>query len=51
MQQGLILYNGSVPAMFATFFQRPICVVLVLLMVVSVCAPFVMEARKGKQSK
>lgn len=51
LQQGLILYNGSVPAMFATFFQRPICVVLMLLMVVSVCAPFVMEARKGKQSK
>lgn len=51
LQQGLILYNGSVPAMFATFFQRPICVVLMLLMVVSVCAPFIMEARKGKQSK
>ena len=51
LQQGLILYNGSVPAMFATFFQRPICVVLMLLMIVSVCAPFIMEARKGKQSK
>ncbi|MGO5061788.1 tripartite tricarboxylate transporter permease [Lawsonibacter sp. LCP25S3_F5] len=51
LQQGLILYNGSVPAMFATFFQRPICVVLMILMVISVCTPFIMEARKGKQSK
>ena len=51
-QQGLILLQRqSFSATFATFFQRPICVVLMLLMVVSVCAPFIMEARKGKQSK
>jgi len=46
LQQGLILYENDLMAMFATFFQRPICIVLMLLMVVSVCAPFLMEYRK-----
>ena len=41
----MILYENNLPAMFATFFQRPICIVLMLLMVVSLCAPFVMEHR------
>ena len=45
LQQGMILYENNLPAMFATFFQRPICIVLMLLMVVSLCAPFVMEHR------
>ena len=37
--------------MFATFFQRPICLVLLFLMIVSVSAPFIMEARKGNKGK
>ena len=45
LQQGLILYENDLPAMFSTFFQRPICIVLMLLMVVSICAPIVMERR------
>lgn len=52
LQQGLILYEGSLGTMFSTFFQRPICIVLLLMMVISVAAPFIMERRKkgGKAS-
>ena len=46
LQQGLILYDNDLGAMFSTFFQRPICLALMLMMVVSICAPFVMEYRK-----
>ena len=46
LQQGLILYDNDLGAMFSTFFQRPICLALMLMMVVSICAPFVMEHRK-----
>ncbi len=48
LQQGLILYDNDLGAIFATFLQRPICIALLLMMVVSVCAPFVMERRKKK---
>ena len=51
LSQALLLNGNSLSATLGTLFVRPICVVLMLLMVVSVCAPFVMEARKGKQSK
>ena len=51
LSQALLLNGNSLSATLGTLFVRPICVVLMLLMVVSVCAPFIMEARKGKQSK
>lgn len=51
LQQGMILYNNDLWAMFATFFQRPISLTLIILMVVSICAPFVLEYRKKKQAR
>lgn len=51
LNQGLILYKNDLFALFGTFFQRPICIVLMLLMVISVCAPFVMEYRKNNRKK
>lgn len=51
LQQGLILYKNDLSAMFASFFGRPICIVLMLLMAISVCAPFIMEVRKKGQQK
>ena len=50
LQQGLILYKNDLGAMFATFFQRPICIVLMALMVLSVCVPFILDARKKKKA-
>ena len=51
LSQALLLNSNSLSATLGTLFVRPICVVLMILMVISVCAPFIMEARKGKQSK
>ena len=51
LSQALLLNGNSLSATLGTLFVRPICVVLMILMVISVCAPFIMEARKGKQSK
>lgn len=50
LQQGLILYNNNLGAMFATFLQRPICIALLMMMVVSVSAPIIMEYRKKKRA-
>ena len=50
LQQGLILYKNDLGAMFATFFHRPICIVLMALMVLSVCVPFILDARKKKKA-
>lgn len=46
LQQGMILYDNNLFAIFSTFLQRPICIVLIGLMIISICAPFVMEYRK-----
>lgn len=51
LSQALLLNGNSLSATLGTLFVRPICVVLMILMVISVCTPFIMEARKGKQSK
>lgn len=51
LSQGLILYDNDLGALFATFFTRPICIVLLLLMVVSICAPFVLDARKDRKKR
>ena len=48
LQQGLILYNNNLGVMFGSFFQRPICLVLMGLMILSVCAPIIMERKKKK---
>ena len=50
LQQGLILYKNDLGAMFATFFHRPICIMLMALMVLSVCVPFILDARKKKKA-
>lgn len=50
LQQGLILYNNNLGVMFGTFFQRPICLVLMALMVLSISAPFIMEYRKKQRT-
>ena len=49
LQQGLILYDDNLGAMFSTFLQRPICIALLLMMVVSISAPIIMEYRKKKK--
>ena len=46
LQQGMILYDNNLFAIFGIFIQRPICIVLIGLMIISICAPFVMEYRK-----
>lgn len=51
LQQGLILFKNDYAALFGTFFQRPICIVLILLMIISLCAPFIMEMRKKKKAQ
>ena len=51
LQQGLILYDNDLGAMFATFLQRPICIGLLLLMAISITAPFIMEYRKKKRGQ
>lgn len=51
LSQGLILYDNDLGALFATFFTRPICIVLLLLMAVSICAPFALDARKGRKKR
>jgi len=51
LQQGLILYKNDLGAMFSTFFQRPICIALMLMMVVSIAAPIVTEHRKKKSAQ
>ena len=50
LQQGLILYDSNLTAYFGTFFQRPISVALILMMVVSIAAPIMMEYRKKKNN-
>ena len=45
LQQALILYDDDLGAVFSSFLGRPICIGLLLLMAVSVCAPMIMEAR------
>ena len=49
LQQGLILYDNNLGSMFSTFLQRPICIVLLLMMVISISAPIIMEYRKKKK--
>lgn len=46
LQQGLILYKDDLFAFFGTFVQRPICIALLLMMVASITAPFIMERRR-----
>lgn len=46
----MILYDNDLGAMFSTFFQRPICIALLLMMVVSISAPIIMEYRKKKRA-
>lgn len=46
LQQGLILYKDDLLAFFGTFVQRPICIALLLMMVASITAPFIMERRR-----
>ena len=41
----------SLFAVLMSLFARPICVVLMILMVISVATPFVMEHRKNPRSK
>ena len=49
LQQGLILYDNNLGSMFSTFLQRPICIVLLLMMVISISGPIIMEYRKKKK--
>lgn len=46
MSQALLLNGNSLNIVLASLFTRPICVILMLLMAVSVAAPFVMERKK-----
>ena len=45
----MILFDDDLSAVFESFFHRPICIGLMILMAVSVTAPFVLESRRGKK--
>lgn len=51
LSQALLLNGNSLSAVLMSLFARPICVVLMILMVISVATPFVMEHRKNPRSK
>jgi len=47
----MLLNGNSLYNTLLSMTTRPICVVLFLLMVASVCAPFILDARKvGKKA-
>ena len=50
LQQALILYDDNLGAVFRSFFGRPICIGLLVLMAVSVFAPLIMESRSRKKN-
>lgn len=46
LSQAMLLNQNSLGATIASLFTRPICIILMILMLISVCAPFIMEQRK-----
>lgn len=48
LAQAMLLNNNSFAQTLMSMFTRPICIVLMLLMITSVCAPFIMERKKAK---
>ncbi len=52
LSQAMLLNKNSLSRALLSVFTRPICVVLLILMAVSICTPFIMEKRKsGKVNK
>ena len=47
LQQALILYDDNLGAVFSSFFGRPICIGLLILMAISIFAPVIMEKRSS----
>ena len=50
LSQALLLNSNSLMKTLTSMLNRPICVVLLVLMVLSVCAPFVMDRRKSRKN-
>lgn len=48
LSQALLLNGNSLSTTLLSMLTRPICVVLLVFMIVSVCLPFVMERKKAK---
>lgn len=50
LSQALLLNGNSLVKTLTSMLNRPICVVLLVLMALSVCAPFVMDRRKSRKN-
>lgn len=48
LSQALLLNGNSLSATLLSMLTRPICIVLLVLMIASICTPFIMDARKRK---
>lgn len=48
LSQALLLNGNSLSTTLLSMLTRPICIVLLLLMIASICTPFIMDKRKSK---
>ena len=50
LSQALLLNGNSLSTALLSMLTRPICVVLLLLMIASLCTPFIMDKLKSRNS-
>ena len=50
LQQAILLNGNSTAKAVSSIFTRPICLVLLALMIISVATPYIMEIRDKKKS-
>ena len=51
LSQALLLNGNSLSTTLLSMLTRPICIVLLVLMIASICTPYIMDARKQRKAE